>query len=59
MIQKMPNWQLISALPMVASLIDRMVSDASQQWETLQPAKQQPYVLDTALVERIESAYST
>ncbi len=59
MAQKTPNWQPISALPMVASLIDRMVSDASQQWETLQPAKQKPYVLDTALVERIESAYST
>ena len=43
---------------MVASLIERMVSDALQQWETLQSAKQKPYVLDSALVERIESAYS-
>jgi len=58
MVQKTPNWQPISALPMVASLIDRMVSDALQQWETLQSAKQKPYVLDSALVERIESAYS-
>jgi hypothetical protein len=58
MVQKTPNWQPISALPMVASLIDRMVSDALQQWETLQPAKQKPYVLDAALVGRIESAYS-
>ena len=58
MVQKTPNWQPISALPMVASLVDRMVSDALQQWETLQSAKQKPYVLDSALVERIESAYS-
>ena len=58
MVQKTPNWQPISALPTVASLIDRMVSDALRQWETLQPAKQKPYVLDTALVERIESACS-
>ena len=58
MVQKTPNWQPISALPMVASLIDRMVSDALQQWETLQSAKQKSYVLDSALVERIESAYS-
>lgn len=58
MVQKTPNWQPISALPMVASLIDGMVLDALRQWETLQPAKQKPYVFDTALVERIESAYS-
>ena len=43
---------------MIASLIDGMVSDALGQWKTLQPAKQKPYVLDTALVGRIESAYS-
>jgi hypothetical protein len=58
MVQKTPNWQPISALPRIASLIDRMVSEALQQWETLKPMKQKPYVLDTTIVERIESAYS-
>jgi hypothetical protein len=53
-----PNWQPVSALPMIASLIDGMVADTSAQWETLQPARAKPHVLDSALVERIERAYS-
>jgi hypothetical protein len=53
-----PSWQPVSALPMIASLIDGMVVDTSAQWETLQPARAKPHVLDSALVERIERAYS-
>ena len=56
--QKTPNWQPVSALPMIASLIDGMVSDTRAQWETLQPARAKPHALDSALVERIERAYS-
>jgi hypothetical protein len=43
---------------MIASLIDGMVSDTRTQWETLQPARAKPHVLDSALVERIERVYS-
>jgi len=53
-----PHWQPIGALPMIASLIDGMVADTNAQWQTLQPARYKPHVLDSALVERIESAYS-
>jgi hypothetical protein len=53
-----PNWQPVSALPMIASLIDGMVADTSAHWETLQPARAKPHVLDSALVERIERVYS-
>ena len=53
-----PNWQPISALPTIAWLIDGMVADTSAQWETLQPARVTPHVLDSALVERIERSYS-
>lgn len=56
--QETPNWQPISALPMVASFIDGMVTDTSEQWETLQPARHKPHTLDSALVERIQSVYS-
>ena len=56
--QQTPNWQPISALPMIASFIDGMVSDTREQWENLQPARAKPHVLDSALVERIEHAYS-
>ena len=33
--QRTPNWQPVSALPMIASLIDGMASDTREQWETL------------------------
>jgi hypothetical protein len=56
--QKTPNWQPVSALPMIASLIDGMVVDTSAQWETLQPARAKPHVLDSALVKRIERVYA-
>ena len=56
--QKTPNWQPVSALPMIPSPIDGMVSDTREQWETLQPARVKPHVLDSALVEHIERAYS-
>jgi hypothetical protein len=56
--RKTPNWQPVSALPMLASLIDGIVADTSAQWETLQPARAKPHVLDSALVERIERVYS-
>jgi hypothetical protein len=56
--QETPHWQPISALPMIASLIDGMVTDTTEQWETLQLAKDRPHVLDSALVEHIQRAYS-
>jgi hypothetical protein len=56
--QETPHWQPISALPMIASIIDGMVTDTTEQWETLQPVKERPHVLDSALVERIQRAYS-
>ncbi len=56
--QETPHWQPISALPTIASIIDGMVTDTTEQWETLQLAKDRPHVLDSALVERIQRAYS-
>lgn len=56
--QETPHWQPISELPMIASLIDGMVTDTTEQWETLQLAKDRPHVLGSALVERIQRAYS-
>jgi hypothetical protein len=56
--QETPHWQPISALPMIASLIDGMVTDTTEQWETLQLAKNRPHLLDSTLVDRIQRAYS-
>jgi hypothetical protein len=43
---------------MVASFIDGMVSDTSEQWQTLELASRKPHTLDSALVERTQRVYS-
>ena len=48
-----PQWQPISALPMLGSLIDEMLADAEEHYETILQAKGRPYVLDDAIVARI------
>ncbi len=48
-----PQWQPISALPMIGSLIDEMLANAEEHYETIQEAKGRPYVLDDAIVARI------
>jgi hypothetical protein len=55
---KTPNWQPITALSMIASLIDGLVTDTGEQWETLQPARAKPHVLNAALVNRIQRLYA-
>ena len=56
--QETPTWQPVNAIPMIASFIDDMVADTSEQWKTLQPARAKPHVLDSELVEHIKRAYS-
>lgn len=41
-----PNWQPISNLPMIASLIDGQTEDAKGQLETLLETRHKPHVLD-------------
>lgn len=43
---------------MVASFINGMVSDTSEQWQTLELASRKPHTLDSALVERTQRVYS-
>jgi hypothetical protein len=53
-----PNWQPITALPLVAQMIDETLEDARIQLENLEEARPRPYVLDDALVSRIVRSYS-
>ena len=47
-----PNWQPITALPLIASLIDGELADGQEHYATLLSVRDRPYVLDDATVER-------
>ena len=53
-----PNWQPITALPLVAEMIDGAPEGARIQLENLEEARPRPHVLDDALVSRIIRSYS-
>lgn len=53
-----PNWQPISALPLIAQMIDGNLTDVEEQFQNLQPARSRPHVLDDATVERIIKVYT-
>ena len=54
-----PNRQPISALPMIAYIIDGMQHEAQGQHENLLEAMEKPHVLDDYTVDRVHSVYST
>jgi hypothetical protein len=47
-----PNWQPISMLATIASLIDEGLRDGREQYTTLLEARPKPHVLDDATIER-------
>ena len=51
--EKKPIWRPISYLSMVATAINGHLSSSKEQYETLLKAKDKPYVLDNATIERI------
>ena len=52
-----PQWQPISQLPFIASIIDEELEGVEEQWQTLQEGRSRPHVFDDALVDRIEKVY--
>ena len=52
-----PNFQPISALGMMGSLIDGQLQDNEVQFESLKEAIPKPHVLDDQLLERTEKVY--
>ena len=51
------NWQPISQMPLVASMIDGALSDTRDHIQTLTKARAQPHVLDDATIDRIERVH--
>ncbi len=47
-----PHWQPLTALPLIASLIDGELADGQEHQATLLSVRDRPYVLDDATVER-------
>ena len=47
-----PNWQPLTALSLIASLIDGELADGQEHHATLLSVRDRPYVLDDATVER-------
>ena len=47
-----PTWQPLTALPLIASLIDGELADGQEHHATLLAVRDRPYVLDDATVER-------
>lgn len=54
-----PNWQPITQLPLIASLIDGRLESAAEQYQTLQPARTRPHVLDDYTVGRVITVFTT
>ena len=52
-----PQWQPLSQLPFIASIIDEELEGVEEQWETLQEGRGRPHVFDDTLVDRIEQVY--
>ena len=51
------NWQPISRMPLVASMIDDALSDTADHLQTLTKARAQPHVLDDATINRVERVH--
>ena len=56
--QETPNWQPITRLPLMASMIDEMLQDAQEQYKNLGEARLKPWVLDDYTVNRVMKVYT-
>ena len=52
------NWQPISALPLISSMIDGLLDEVEQQYGNLQSCRPQPHVLDDYTVDRVVKVYT-
>jgi len=58
MIHQEPQWQPISALPMIVQLIRGTLENTNEQYQTLLAAEDKPHVLNDALVDRVIRLYT-
>jgi hypothetical protein len=52
------NWQPISQMPLVASMITTSLNDTREHLGTLTKAKDRPHVLDDATIDRVEQVHT-
>jgi hypothetical protein len=52
------NWQPISQMPLVASMITTSLNDTREHLDTLTKAKDRPHVLDDATIDRVEQVHT-
>src|SRR5271156_7232349 len=52
------NWQPISQMPLISSVIDTLLNDTREHLDTLSKAKDRPHVLDDATIDRVEQVHT-
>ena len=52
------NWQPISQMPLIASMIDTALDDTREHLATLTKARAKPHVLDDATIDRVEKVHA-
>src|SRR5580692_218886 len=52
------NWQPISQMPLISSMIDSSLNDTREHLGTLSKAKDRPHVLDYATIDRVEKVHT-
>ncbi len=55
--QPIPNWQLLSRLPMLAEMVSGMLDAVETQLQSLRAAQEQPHILDDYTVGRVFKVY--
>lgn len=53
-----PQWQPLGRLPLIAAILDGMLTDTEEHYQTLLEAKPKPHVLDDATVTRVLQVYT-
>ena len=53
-----PQWQPLSALPLIAQLIRETLKGTDEQYHDLREAEEKPHVLDDATVDRVIRLYT-
>jgi len=54
-----PTWHPISALPLIANIIDEGLKNAEDHLRTLEKARPEPYILDDQTVARVIKVFGT
>jgi hypothetical protein len=52
------NWQPISQMPLISSMIDTALNDTREHLGTLSKAKDRPHVLDDATIDRVKRVHA-